>query len=73
MSLKVSRAKLNVRILEAEETIESLNQKISATEKAKLQLETELDEIQLDFERVHPAAVLSEKRKTLTRLLREKS
>merc|ERR1711944_398462 len=39
-----------------------LNQKISSTEKSKMRLEVELDDLQLDYERVHAAAVITEKR-----------
>merc|ERR1711884_380785 len=52
-----SRQKLNARLQEAEETIETLNQKVSSTEKTKHRLET-----QLEYERVHAAAVITEKR-----------
>merc|ERR1712241_626857 len=47
---------------EAEETIESLNQKVASTEKAKHRLEAELEDIQLEYERVHAAAIITEKR-----------
>merc|ERR1711899_561387 len=64
-----SRQKLNARLQEAEETIETLNQKVSSTEKTKHRLETELEDIQLEYERVHAAAIITEKRgKTLTKL-----
>merc|ERR1712063_82149 len=57
-----SRQKLNARLQEAEETIETLNQKVSSTEKTKHRLETELEDIQLEYERVHAAAIITEKR-----------
>ena len=57
-----SKAKLSARLSEAEETIESLNQKVASTEKTKHRLETELEDLQLEYERVHAAAVISEKR-----------
>merc|ERR1711899_508833 len=60
--LDSSRQKLNARLQEAEETIESLNQKVSSTEKTKHRLETELEDIQLEYERVHAAAIITEKR-----------
>merc|ERR1712170_302481 len=60
--LESSRQKLNARLQEAEETIETLNQKVSSTEKTKHRLETELEDIQLEYERVHAAAVITEKR-----------
>merc|ERR1712165_52810 len=57
-----SKAKLSARLSEAEETIESLNQKVASTEKTKHRLETELEDLQLEYERVHAAAVISEMR-----------
>ena len=60
--LEGCKSKLHARIAEAEETIESLNQKVSSTEKTKHRLATELEDLQLEYERVHAAAVISEKR-----------
>ena len=60
--LESSKQKLSVRLTEAEETIETLNQKIASTEKTKHRLETELEDLQLEYERVHAAAVITEKR-----------
>ena len=60
--LDSSRQKLNARLQEAEETIESLNQKVSSTEKTKHRLETELEDLQLEYERVHAAAIITERR-----------
>ena len=60
--LEGSKQKISARLTEAEETIESLNQKVVATEKTKHRLETELDELQLEYERVHAAAIITEKR-----------
>ncbi|TRY69090.1 hypothetical protein TCAL_09345 [Tigriopus californicus] len=60
--LEGCKGKLNARLNEAEETIESLNQKVSSTEKTKHRLETELEDLQLEYERVHASAVISEKR-----------
>merc|ERR1711923_596785 len=48
--------------MEAEETIDSLNTKIAATEKSKHRLETELEELGMEYERTHAAAVITEKR-----------
>merc|ERR1712066_742488 len=39
-----------------------LQAKIASTEKSKIRLETELDDLQLDYERVHAAAIITEKR-----------
>ena len=60
--LETGKQKLSVRLSESEETIETLNQKIAATEKTKHRLETELEDLQLEYERVHAAAVITEKR-----------
>merc|ERR1719153_959581 len=60
--LEGSKAKLSARLTEAEETIDSLNQKVASTEKTKHRLEVELEELQMEYERVHAAAVITEKR-----------
>jgi len=60
--LESSKQKLAGRLTEAEETIETLNQKIVSTEKSKQRLEAELEDLQLEYERVHAAAVITEKR-----------
>ena len=60
--LEGSKQKISARLSEAEETIDGLNQKISSTEKSKMRLETELEELQMDYERVHAAAIITEKR-----------
>ena len=60
--LESSKQKLAGRVTEAEETIETLNQKIVSTEKTKHRLEAELEDLQLEYERVHAAAVITEKR-----------
>merc|ERR1711997_860976 len=60
--LDTARNKLNARLTEAEENIDSLNQKVASTEKTKHRLEVELEELQMEYERVHAAAVITEKR-----------
>merc|ERR1719412_2906042 len=60
--LEGGKQKLNARLSEAEETIDSLKQKISSTEKSKNRLETELEDLQMEYERVHAAAIITEKR-----------
>merc|ERR1711963_414149 len=60
--LEGGKQKLNARLSEAEEVIDSLKQKISSTEKTKHRLENELDELQMEYERVHAAAIITEKR-----------
>merc|ERR1711997_886890 len=46
--LESGKAKLNARLMEAEETIENLNSKV--------------EDLQLEYERVHAAAIITEKR-----------
>merc|ERR1711997_9251 len=60
--LESNRSKLSARLNEAEETIDTLNQKVASTEKTKHRLETELEDLQLEYERVHAAAIITEKR-----------
>ena len=60
--LEGSKQKLTARLSEAEETIDSLNQRVASTEKTKHRLEVELEDLQLEYERVHAAAVITEKR-----------
>ena len=60
--LECSRTKLHSRIQEAEETVESLQSKIANGEKSKGRMETELEDISMEYERVHAAAIITEKR-----------
>jgi len=60
--LESGKQKLTARLAEAEETIDTLNQKVASTEKTKHRLETELEDLQLEYERVHAAAIITEKR-----------
>ena len=60
--LETSRAKLLTRIAEAEETVESLTLKIANSEKSRARMQTELEDISLEYERTHAAAIISEKR-----------
>merc|ERR1719402_1319258 len=60
--LEGGKAKLGSRVMEAEETIDSLNTKIAATEKSKNRIETELEELAMEYERTHAAAIITEKR-----------
>merc|ERR1711970_34805 len=60
--LEGGKAKLGSRVMDAEETIDSLNTKIAATEKSKHRLETELEELAMEYERTHAAAIITEKR-----------
>merc|ERR1712012_1170960 len=60
--LETGRAKLQSRIVEAEETVDSLQTKIANVEKARNRLNTELEEMAMDYERVHAATLIAEKR-----------
>jgi chromosome segregation ATPase len=60
--LETSRSKLQARIQEAEETVESLTNKIASAEKSKVRLQSDLEEISMDYERTHAAAIITEKR-----------
>ena len=60
--LEGTKGKLQARVAEAEETIETINQKVASTEKTKQRLEVELEDLQMEYERIHAAAVISEKR-----------
>merc|ERR1712021_269097 len=60
--LEGGKQKLTAALSQAEETIETLNQKVASTEKTKHRLETEFEDLQFQYERVHAAAIITEKR-----------
>merc|ERR1719508_519804 len=60
--LEGARAKLQARIVEAEENVDALTTKIANNEKSKARTSTELDDISMEYERVHAAAIITEKR-----------
>ena len=60
--LEGGRAKLQARIVEAEETVDALQTKIANVEKSRLRLGTDLEEIAMEYERTHAAALITEKR-----------
>merc|ERR1712062_379222 len=60
--LEGGKAKISSRLMEADETIETLTQKVASTEKSRHRLEAELDDLQLEYERVHASAIITEKR-----------
>merc|ERR1712110_1396363 len=60
--LDASRNKLMSRISEAEETVESLSVKIANGEKSKGRMASDLEELSMEYERTHAAAVIIEKR-----------
>merc|ERR1712001_722066 len=60
--LEGGRNKLASRVQEAEEVIESLNSKIASSEKSKSRMEAELEDLSMEYERTHAAAMITEKR-----------
>jgi len=60
--LEGARSKLLARINEAEETIDALQTKAANLEKSKSRLATDLDGLAMEYERVHAAAMITEKR-----------
>merc|ERR1711992_178731 len=60
--LEGSKGKLQSRIAEAEETVESLQVKIANSEKSRARMQTDLEEIAMEYERTHAAAIICEKR-----------
>merc|ERR1712025_230035 len=47
---------------EAEETVESLNVKIANSEKSRARMQSDLEELSMDYERTHASAIITEKR-----------
>eukprot|EP00092_Neocalanus_flemingeri_P027869 GFUD01030253.1.p1 GENE.GFUD01030253.1~~GFUD01030253.1.p1 ORF type:complete len:1937 (+),score=535.41 GFUD01030253.1:453-5813(+) len=60
--LEAGNFKLKARVGEAEETVGSLQTKISNVEKSKNRIAQELEELAMDYERAHAAAIIVEKR-----------
>ncbi|XP_020707712.1 myosin heavy chain, muscle isoform X7 [Athalia rosae] len=60
--LEEAKRKLQARLAEAEETIESLNQKVIALEKTKQRLTTEVEDLQLEVDRATAIANAAEKK-----------
>jgi myosin heavy chain 6/7 len=60
--LEASKHKLSSRVAEAEEAIDALNTKVASTEKTRHRLEAELEDLQMEYERTHAAAIITEKR-----------
>merc|ERR1712025_1345964 len=60
--LVTARNKLQARIQEAEENVESLNVKIANGEKSRSRMQADLEELSMDYERTHAAAIITEKR-----------
>merc|ERR1719499_564683 len=60
--LESSRAKLQAKIVENEENVDALNTKIANAEKSRVRTAADLEEAAMEYERVHAAALITEKR-----------
>merc|ERR1711902_424110 len=60
--LEGARNKLQAKIVENEELVDVLSTKVATAEKSKGRLGTDLDDISMEYERVHAAALITEKR-----------
>merc|ERR1712201_65440 len=60
--LEGARAKLQAKIVENEELVDVLQTKVANAEKSKGRLAADLDDISMEYERVHAAALITEKR-----------
>merc|ERR1712002_265978 len=60
--LEAARNKLQSKIVESEELVDVLTTKVANAEKSKGRMNAELDEISMEYERVHAAALITEKR-----------
>merc|ERR1711950_77534 len=60
--LEAARNKLQAKIVESEELVDTLSTKVANAEKSKARLATDLDDISMEYERVHAAALITEKR-----------
>merc|ERR1712042_428648 len=60
--LEGARAKLQAKIVENEELVDVLQTKVANAEKSKGRLGSDLDDISMEYERTHAAAIIIEKR-----------
>merc|ERR1719244_86790 len=60
--LEASRGKLQAKIVESEELVDVLTTKVANAEKSKTRMTADLDDISMEYERVHAAALITEKR-----------
>merc|ERR1711970_1116477 len=60
--LEGARAKLQAKIVENEELVDVLQTKVANAEKSKSRLASDLDDLSMEYERVHAAALITEKR-----------
>merc|ERR1712177_189367 len=54
--------KLQSKIVENEELVDALTTKVANAEKSKVRMNNELDDLAMEYERVHAAALITEKR-----------
>merc|ERR1719229_2041980 len=60
--LEGARNKLQSKIVENEELVDVLSTKVANAEKSKTRMNNELDDLAMEYERVHAAALITEKR-----------
>merc|ERR1719431_2567527 len=60
--LEGARAKLQAKIVENEELVDVLQTKVANAEKSQGRLGSDLDDISMEYERIHAAALITEKR-----------
>merc|ERR1711910_153964 len=60
--LEGARNKLQAKIVENEELVDVLQTKVANAEKSKGRLGSDLDDISMEYERIHAAALITEKR-----------
>merc|ERR1712072_1533952 len=60
--LEAARNKLQSKIVENEELVDVLTTKVANAEKSKTRMNSELDDLAMEYERVHAAALITEKR-----------
>merc|ERR1711974_577730 len=60
--LEAARNKLQAKIVENEELVYTLTNKVATAEKSKARMNSELDDLAMEYERVHAAALITEKR-----------
>merc|ERR1719338_78305 len=60
--LEAARNKRQAKIVESEELVDVLTTKVANAEKSKTRMNSELDDLAMEYERVHAAALITEKR-----------
>merc|ERR1719209_2916922 len=60
--LEAARNKLQAKIVEGEELVDALTTKVANAEKTKSRMGADLDDLAMEYERVHAAALITEKR-----------